>query len=95
MPAKLTNARRIQEDRRDDQPFTASTDRQQLSVIVASSVIEELRDGAVAMMGQGFTLASLTEEALTVGLEALRARHFGGMRPPTRTIQPRPGRRLR
>ncbi len=58
-------------------------------MIVASGVIEELRDGAVATMGQGFTLASLTEEALTVGLEVLRARHFGGMRPPARTIQPR------
>jgi hypothetical protein len=73
----------------------AGRDRQQLSVIVASDVVDELRDGAVAMMGDGVTLASLTEEALTIGLETLRSRHFGGKRPPPRTIQPRPGRRLK
>jgi hypothetical protein len=67
--------------------------RQQLSVLVDVGIIDELRDAAVALMGEGITLTGLAEEALAQGLLELRARYFNGQRPPPRRIQPRRGRR--
>jgi hypothetical protein len=69
--------------------------RQQLSVIVAGELVEELRDAAVERMGDGATLASMTEEALTAGLAEIRSRYFKGQPPPRRRHEPRPGRRAR
>ena len=69
--------------------------RQQLSVVVAGDLVEELRDAAVARMGDGATLASITEEALTVGLAEIRHRYFNDEAPPPRRHEPRPGRRAK
>ena len=69
--------------------------RQQLSVILAGELVEELRDVAVARMGDGATLASVTEEALIAGLVEIRHRYFDGEAPPPRGHEPRPGRRSR
>ena len=69
--------------------------RQQLSVIITGELVEELRDAAVARMGEGATLASITEEALTVGLAEIRHRYFNDEAPPSRRHEPRPGRRAR
>ena len=69
--------------------------RQQLSVVVSGELVEELRDVAVARMGDGATLASITEEALNAGLAEIRHRYFNDEAPPPRRHEPRPGRRAR